>query len=117
MVATAVLFYVAYRLFNWKRARMGQAAQRPRQGERRTVWNNPGRMDEELGEGPGRLPRRAQGVFRPLQAAPGHLMPVHEELCKDCQQEAGYDVLRGHFPPVPPWSELRTSSSSKIHRH
>ena len=49
MVATAVLFYVAYRLFNWKRARMGQAAQSPREGERRAVWNNPGRMDEELG--------------------------------------------------------------------
>ena len=102
VVATAVLFYVAYRLFTWKRARMSQAAQRPRQGEGRVVWNNPGRMDEELGEGPGRLPRRPQGIFRPLQPAPGHPRPVHEELCKDCQQEAGYDVLRGHFPPVPP---------------
>ena len=100
MVATAVLLYLPYKLFNWKRARMGQAALRPR--DRRAMWNIPGRVDEELGEGPGRLPRRAQGAFRPLQATPGHPMPVHEELCGDCQQEAGYDVLRGPFPPFPP---------------
>ena len=73
---------------------------RPR--DRRAVWNIPGRVDKEFGEGPGRLLRRAQGAFRPLQAAPGHPTPVHEEFCGDCQQEAGYNVLRGHSSPVPP---------------
>ena len=100
MVATAVLLYLAYKLFNWKRARMGRAAMRPR--DRRAMWNIPGRVDEEVGEEPGRLPRRVQGAFRPLQAGPGHPMPAHEELCGDCQMEAGYEVLRGHLPPVPP---------------
>ena len=102
VVAFAVLFYMAHRLYTWKRARVSQAAQRPRQGVGRVAWNNLGRMDKKEGEGPGRLPRRLPGVFRPLQPAPGHPRPAHEELCEDCQQEAGYDVLRGHFPPVPP---------------
>ena len=99
--ASAVLFYVAYRLFTWKRAKMSQAAQRPRQGVGRVTWNNPGRMDEEEGEGQGRFPRRLPAVFRPLQPGPGHPRPAHEELCEDCQVEAGYDELREHFPPVP----------------
>ena len=40
VAALAVLFYVAYRLFNWKRAKMSQAAQGAHQGEGRRVWNN-----------------------------------------------------------------------------
>ena len=65
------------------------------------VWNNSGRMDEEEGEGQGRFARRLLAVFRPLQPAPVQPRPVHEELCEDCRVEAGYDVLRGHFPPLP----------------
>ena len=94
VVATALLLYVAYKLFAWRKAKMSQAAQRPRQGMGRVV----ARMGE--GEGPGRFPRRLPAIFRPLQPAPGHPMPSHEELCEECQQEAGYEALRGHFPPV-----------------
>ena len=60
-----------------------------------------GRMDKEEGEGKGWFARRLSAVFRPLQPAPVQLRPVHEELCEDCRVEAGYDVLRGHFPPLP----------------
>ena len=89
VAASAVLFYVAYRLFNWKR-------------EGRMVWTNPGRVDIEEGEGQGRFARRAPAVFRPPEPASMLPRPVHEELCAECREEAGYDVLRGHFQPLPP---------------
>ena len=56
---------------------MSQAAQRPRQGVGRVAWNNPGKMDEEEGEGQGRFPRRLTAVLRPLQPAPGHPRPLY----------------------------------------
>ena len=80
---------------------MSQTAQGAPQGVWRVVWNNSGRMDEEEGEGQGRFARWLPAVFRPLQPAPGHPRPVHVELCEDCRVEVGYDVLRGHFPPLP----------------
>ena len=96
VVASALLLYVAYKLFSWRKEKMRQAAQRPRLGIGRVVR----RVDEEDGEGPGGFPRRLPAIFRPLQPAPGHPMPAQEELCEECQQEAGYEALRGHFPPV-----------------
>ena len=58
VAASAVLCYMAYRLFMWKKTKMGQARQRAPQGEGRVVWANPGRVDIEDGEGQGRFARR-----------------------------------------------------------
>ena len=91
VVASALLLYVAYKLFNWRKTKTARAAQRPRQG----LGPVGVRMDEEEGEEPGRFPRRLPAIFRPLQQSPGHPMPAHEELCEECQQEAGYEALRG----------------------
>ena len=44
VAATAILIYLAYKMFLWKRAKMG-AGRRAPQGEERTVWGNPGRID------------------------------------------------------------------------
>ena len=51
VAASAVLFYMAYRLFTWKRTKMNQARQRAPQGEGRFVWANQGRVDVEEGGG------------------------------------------------------------------
>ena len=96
VVASALLLYVAYKLFKWRKTKTARAAQKPRQGLGRVGV----RMDEEEGEGPDRFPRRLPAIFRPLQQSTGHPLPAHEELCEECQQEAGYEALRGHFPPV-----------------
>ena len=101
-VASAVLFYMAYRIFNWKRSKMNQARQRAPQSEGCIVRTNPGRVDVEEGKGQGRFARRPPAVFRPPQPATMLPRPVHEELCEECREEAGYDVLRGHFQPLPP---------------
>ena len=101
VAASAVLFYMAYRLFDWKRTKMKQARQRAPQGEWRMVWANPGRVDMEEGEGQGTFARRPPAVFRPPHPAAMLPGPVHEELCEECREEAGYYVLRGHFQPLP----------------
>ena len=103
VAASAVLIYIFYKLFCWKRARMNQARQRAPQGEGRFVWANPGRVDVEEGEVPGRVARRPPVAFRPSQPTAMLPRPVHEEFCEECREEAaGYDVLRGHFQPLPP---------------
>ena len=104
--ASAVLIYIFYKLFCWKRARMNRARQRAPKGEGRFVWDN---MEE--GGVPGRVARRLPVGFRAPQ--PPAIQPriVHEEeVCEECREEAareareeaGYDVLRGHFRPLPP---------------
>ena len=107
VAASAVLFYMAYRLFSWKRTRMNQARQRVPQGEGRFVWDNQGRVDMEEGGVPGRVARRLPVAFRPPQPPAMQPRLVHEEVCEECREEAareeaGYDVLRGHFQPLPP---------------
>ena len=104
--ASAVLIYIFYKLFCWKRARMNRARQRAPKGEGRFVWDN---MEE--GGVPGRVARRLPVGFRAPQ--PPAIQPriVHEEeVCEECREEAareareeaGYNVLRGHFRPLPP---------------
>ena len=64
----------------------------------------------EEGEVQGRVARRPPVAFRPSQPAVMLPRPVHEEFCEECREEAardareeaGYDVLRGHFRPLPP---------------
>ena len=69
---------------------------------------------------PDRVARRLPVVFRaPAPATvfragpqPPAIQPriVHEEVCEECREEAareareeaGYNVLRGHFRPLPP---------------
>ena len=118
--ASAVLIYIFYKLSCWKRARMNRARQRAPKDEGRFVWNDQGRLDMEEGGVPDRVARRLPVVFRaPAPATvfragpqPPAIQPriVHEEICKECREEAareareeaGYDVLRGHFRPLPP---------------
>ena len=112
--ASAVLIYIFYRLFCWKRARMNRSRPRAPQGEGRFVWDNQGRVDMEEGGTPGRVPRGLPVVFRAPQPPTIPPRVVHEEeFCEECRleaarearearEEAGYDVLRGHFRPLPP---------------
>ena len=65
VAASAVLCYMAYRLFMWKKTKMGQARRRAPQGEGHIVWANPWRVDIEDGERQGRLARRLPAAFRP----------------------------------------------------
>ena len=103
VAASAVLLYMAYRLFQWKTKKMNQARQRTPRGEGRPVWANPGRVDAEEGEVKGRVFRRPPVAFRPPQSVAMIPRPVHEEICEECREEAaGYNVLRGHFQPLPP---------------
>ena len=99
------------KLFCWKRARMNRARQRAPQGEGRLVWGNQGRVGMEEEGVLGRAARRLPVVFRPPQPPAIQPRVVHEEeFCEECRQEAtreareeaGYDVLRGHFRPLPP---------------
>ena len=57
VVATGILVYMAYKVFLWKREKMG-AERRALQGEERVVWGNLGRIDQEDRAGVGRLARR-----------------------------------------------------------
>ena len=109
--ASAVLVYIFYKIFCWKRARMNRARQRAPKDEGRFVWDDQGRVDMEEGGVPGRVARRLPVGFRAPQ--PPAIQPriVHEEeVCEECREEAareareeaGYDVLRGHFRPLPP---------------
>ena len=98
VAATAVLCYLAYRMFMWKKAKMG-AGRRAPQGEERAVWGNPGRMDHEDRAGPGRFARRLPTAFIPHRPAAVLPLPAHVDVCDDCREEAAYDVLRGHFQP------------------
>ena len=110
--ASAVIIYIFYKLFCWKRARMNRSRQRAPQGEGRLFRDNLGRVDmEEGGQGGGRVARGLPVVFR--APPPPAIQPriVHEEeVCEECRleaerearEEAGYDVLRGHFRPLPP---------------
>ena len=100
VAASAVLVYMAYRMFKWKKAQMDQARQRAPQGEGRVIWGGPGRVDMEGGEGQGRFARRLPAAYRPPQPAAVLPLPVHVDVCDDCREE-GYDVLRGHFQPQP----------------
>ena len=93
---------MAFKIFNWKRIKMNQTRQSTPQGEGRMVWTNPVRVDVEEGEGQGRFARRPPAIFRPPQPTAMLPRPVHEELCEEWRDEAGYDVLRGHFQPLPP---------------
>ena len=96
VVASALLLFVAFKFFKWRKEKTARVAQRPRQVLARVGVG----MDVEDGEVTDRFPRRLPAIFRPLQRPLGHPMPAHEELCEECQQEAGYEALRGHFPPV-----------------
>ena len=118
--SSAVLVYIFYKIFCWKRARMNRARQRAPKDEGRFVWDDQGRVDMEEGGVPDRVARRLPVVFRaPAPATvfragpqPPAIQPriVHEEVCEECREEAareareeaGYDVLRGHFRPLPP---------------
>ena len=112
--ASAALIYIFYKLFCWKRARMNRARQRAPKDEGRFVWNDQGRLDMEEGGVPDRVSRRLPVVFRPPAPATvfraGPQPPVCLEVCEECREEAardareeaGYDVLRGHFRPLPP---------------
>ena len=107
--ATAVVIYIFYKLF----CRMVQARQRA-QAEGRLAWGNQGRAGMEEEGALGRAARRLPVVFRPPQPPAVQPRVVHEEeFCEECRQEAareareareeaGYDVLRGHFRPLPP---------------
>ena len=98
VAASAILVYMAYRMFKWKKAQMDQARRRAPQGEGRVIWGGPGRVDMEGGEGQGRFARRLPAAYRPPQPAAVLPLPVHVDVCDDCREE-GYDVLRGHFQP------------------
>ena len=65
VAASAVLVYMAYRLFRWKSTKMNQARQRAPQGEGRFVWANPGRVDVKEGEVQGRVVRRPPVALDP----------------------------------------------------
>ena len=97
VVATFILVFLAYKIFLWKRAKMG-AGRRAPQGEERAVWGGPGRMDNEDRAGLGRFNRRLPTAFRPAAVLP---LPAHVDVCEDCREDAAYDVLRGHFQPPP----------------
>ena len=62
VAATAILIYLAYKMFLWKRAKMG-AGRRAPQGEERVVWGNPGRIDHEDRAGLGRFAKRPPTAF------------------------------------------------------
>ena len=98
VAASAVLVYMAYRMFKWKKAQMDQARRRAPQGEGRVIWGGPGRVDMEGGEGQGRFARRLPAACRPPLHEAVLPLPVHVDVCDDCREE-GYDVLRGHFQP------------------
>ena len=66
VAASAVLVYMAYRLFR----------------------ANPGRVDVEEGELQGRVARRPPVAFRPPQPVAMLPRPVHEEFCVECREEA-----------------------------
>ena len=107
--ASAVLIYIFYKLFIYNRARMNRARQRASKVEGRFVWGNQGRVEEG-----GALDRAARRLPVVLRAPPPPSIQtriVHEEdFCEECREEAareareepGYDVLRGHFRPLPP---------------
>ena len=111
--ATAAVIYIFYKIFCWKRARMVQARQRV-QSEGRLAWGNQGRAGVEGGGALAQAAMRLPMVFRPSQPPAAQPRAVHEEeYCEECRQEAarevrgareeaGYDVLRGHFRPLPP---------------
>ena len=121
--ASAALIYIFYKLFCWKQRQRQKQRQRHRapKDEGPFVWNDQGRLDMEEGGVPDRVSRRLPVVFRPPAPAtvfragpqPPVFQPriVHEEeVCEECREEAardareeaGYDVLRGHFRPLPP---------------
>ena len=115
--ASAALVYIFYKIYCWKRDSLNRSRQRKPKDEGRFVWNNQGRLDMEEGEVPDRVARRLPVVFRaPAPATvfragpqPPAIQPriVHEDVCEECRdeaarEEAGYDVLRGHFRPLPP---------------
>ena len=100
VVATFILVFLAYKLFMWKRAKMG-AGRRAPQGEERAVWGGPGRMDNEDRAGLGRFNRRLPTAFMPARPAAVLPLPAHVDVCEDCREDAAYDVLRGHFQPPP----------------
>ena len=107
--ASAVLIYIFYKLFVYNRTRMNRARQRAPKVEGRFVWGNQGRVEEG-----GALDRAARRLPVVLRAPPPPSIQtriVHEEdFCEECREEAareareepGYDVLRGHFRPLPP---------------
>ena len=112
--ATAAVLYIFYKIFNWKRARMVEARQRA-QNEGRPAWgNNQGRIGMEGGGALAQAAMRLPVVFRPSQPPATLPRAVQEdEYCEECREEAsrevrgpreepGYDVLRGHFRPLPP---------------
>ena len=98
VAATAILLYLAYRTFLWKKARM-TARRGARQDEERAVWGNPGRGDHEDRARQGRFARRPPTAFMPPRAAAALPPQAHIDVCDDCREEAGYDGLRGHFQP------------------
>ena len=107
--ASAALIYIFYRLFLYNRSRMNRARQRASKVEGRFVWGNRGGVEEG-----GALDRAARRLPVVLRAPPPPSIQtriVHEEdFCEECREEAareareepGYDVLRGHFRPLPP---------------
>ena len=98
VMATFILVFLAYKLFMWKRAKMG-AGRRAPQGEERAVWGGPGRMDNEDRAGLGRFNRRLPTAFMPARPTAVLPLPAHVDVCEDCREDAAYDVLRGHFQP------------------
>ena len=121
--ASAALLYIFYKLFCWRQRQRQKQKQRNRapKDEGPFIRNNLGRVDMEEGEVPDRVSRRLPVVFRPpapatvFRAGPQATVYqpreiVHEEICEECREEAardareeaGYDVLRGHFRPLPP---------------
>ena len=115
--ASAALIYIFYKLFCWKQRQRQKQRQRNRapNDEGPFVRNNQGRLDMEEGEMPDRVSRRLPVVFRPPAPATvfraGPRPPVCLEVCEECREEeaardareeVGYDVLRGHFRPLPP---------------
>ena len=99
VMATFILVFLAYKLFMWKRAKMGAGRRAPLGGER-AVWGGPGRMDNEDRAGLERFNGRIRTAFRPAAAAALPL-PAHVDICEECREDAAYDVLRGHFQPSP----------------
>ena len=98
VAATAILLYLAYRTFMWKKTRI-TARRGARQDEERAVLGNPGRGDLEDRAGQGRFARRPPTAFMPPRAAAALPPQAHIDVCDYCREEAGYDVLRGHFQP------------------
>ena len=122
VATTVILFYLAYRTFLWKKAKM-TARMGARQDEERSVWRGLARMRSappggglaRIRSAPSGGMQRKESMRTGLDRAdlpggppqPSCLPGLHRSSLRrltltfygDCREEAGYDFLRGHFQP------------------